>query len=316
MGNIIQSREQVEKTALLMSLTLLVSIGVLLISIAVTLLLGGSVKSYHFVLFLGALPASYFYYSHYLQIGFNVGKSKAPTLILVLIVFFAFALAGITYDHSSDGQTAHQEDIVHLANGWNYIYDKKAQDFIQTMPESYPLKDVAYKPYSEWFAAKGTYVTAAAAYKFFGRIEYGKGFTFLLMCAAFFSVVAACLKLGLSVKMSSLFAALIALNPIVIVQVTTFYVDGQNASLITIFIALTTYLLASRKLPKELLFAWALTLVILFNIKLTDIFFAGYFGLAGSAYLYWRNRSLLPFGYFVGACVVGLDCCRRKPLCR
>lgn len=137
-------------------------------------------------------------------------------------VMFLLALAAVTvfYDKSFDGRAYHQETILQLMDGYNPIYGSL---------------DEAKVPGALWINhyAKGCESVAAVLYALTGNIETSKvfGLVFLLSNIA----------LGISVLgrwgrlprgFATVVSLILALNPVVVNQVWTHYVDGPMASLL------------------------------------------------------------------------------------
>jgi hypothetical protein len=146
-------------------------------------------------------------------------------LLAVAITVFCALLGAVTHDSSYDGQTYHQQAILALERGWN------------------PLLSPTYPgPHSLWVShySKGPWLVSAALFAATGNVEIGKGISWLLMYCAGSLVHAAVLNWRPDARRLALAAAaLAALNPVACYQVQTYYVDGQVASLLTAFVALS-----------------------------------------------------------------------------
>jgi hypothetical protein len=194
------------------------------------------------------------------------------------IILFALTIliSSAIYDISFDGQTYHSEAIIGLAQGWN--------------PFRMPVPVNAF--YADWvgFFSKGPWITAAAMYRFTDNIESGKAFNSLLLIASgLFSYSALSTFPQLNRRWRLNLSILIALNPISVCQLFTFYVDGQLASGLIILISLLIIL--SQQQERILLIALASLLVVVLNIKLTGILYAGII-LSGFVLWYgWQHRK-------------------------
>ena len=250
---------------LLSGKSILVFLGLFYVTSYLFLICGLSLSAWSFFLALG------------LTLVFLWRKAREPGLlvflVLLLSICFSVLFAKHFFDTSYDGQVYHQEAVYQLASGWNPLYDPEitGEDLGNSSSEvglylnHYPLF---------------TWGTAAVVYKLVGSIEAAKALDLLLLLACFciaFALLSK--KLNLSKKFSFVFALLVAANPVAIVQLTNFYIDGQLASIVPI--ALCAYLLAD----KLLLF---LAIVIAVNIKFTGLVIVG--GLLGGLMLWQRMR--------------------------
>jgi hypothetical protein len=135
-------------------------------------------------------------------------------------------LASTTYDVSWDGQTYHQLAIQRLADGWN--------PFAAALPGG----DGSNAYFANHYA-KGAWLRAASVYLAGGDIEAGKGWTFVLGAAAGLATLGALLRAPAIRGWAAAAAAILcAVNPVVVTQLLTNYVDGQLASVITAAAAL------------------------------------------------------------------------------
>lgn len=156
----------------------------------------------------------------------NKKKNIPPKRLLLYIIGCSsiFMFLGILfhhiYDSSFDGQWYHQEMIIALHDGWNPVYDTyyDRSSSLETIVNHYP---------------KGIELIQALIYSVSGSIEAGKLIHSVCIIATFM-VVLAYLKNKITNKIYlGMVSLLIALNPVAITQLTTFYVDGIIASLLT-----------------------------------------------------------------------------------
>jgi len=178
-------------------------------------------------------------------------------ILLSLAVIFLAGIygAGYLYDLSWDGQAYHQEAVIQLSNGWNPFHDA-------------PLKGI----HSVWINhyAKGPWIAAASLYAITGHIEQGKVFNLLLIASSFFIALAAFMAHYRERWIEPLVLSLLAAgNPVSILQSPTFYVDGQLASMLVIFLALGYLSVFTRR--KAVLPLLALSVIITVNIKFTAL---------------------------------------------
>ncbi|MCS7463265.1 hypothetical protein N0M98_24380 [Paenibacillus doosanensis] len=178
-------------------------------------------------------------------------------------VFFAacFFLSGVFYDLSYDGQAYHQETILHLADGWNPVYDEPLN-----VPTGHSIWMNHY--------ARASELAAAVLFKATGLIEHSKAINLLAIAASFLLSLAALLTLkpGHAVK-AGVAALLLAMNPVSVYQAFSYYVDGLLSSMLVCMIALGCLIFAR---PGWLLLtAYTSAMVFAVNIKFTALAYAG-----------------------------------------
>jgi hypothetical protein len=169
--------------------------------------------------------------------------------------------AGSIYDVSFDGTWYHLDAVHLLKNGWNPNYKMLSED-----ETSYCSKYLNHFSKSSW-------VYAALVAKVTGNIEMGK--------AANLQLIVSCLFVAqhmgraifnLSTFLSWVLAILIASNPIQILNLGSFYVDGQVASLTFLGISFAVYQIVEGGWVKG--FFALLAFAILANIKFPSAFYS------------------------------------------
>ena len=139
------------------------------------------------------------------------GGPPALTLILLAV---SLLLSAFFYDFSWDGQWYHQLGIITIAREWNPLSD--------------PMRSFAGSPsrlHSQlylWHYAKGPWYAAATIFATTGRIELGKCINWLILMASFLGTLAACLNGGWRGSRALAIAAVVALNPVAICEITSF----------------------------------------------------------------------------------------------
>lgn len=198
-----------------------------------------------------------------LAVRFVTASWRAATLPAGLAVLLHVAAGVVSYfffDCSWDGQAFHQEAILRLAAGWNPLFEDAA---------SYGTGHELWLNHY----AKVTWISGGAVFLTTGHIEISKLFHFTLLAAAGCEVAAALTSLTrlrpLAVALLSLLAAL---NPVVVYQATTFYLDGPMASVLTIVVTgIIWFLVAAR---------WSLLVLplaavgVLVNVKVNALAYA------------------------------------------
>jgi len=146
----------------------------------------------------------------------------------VLVVVIGALMGGVVLDTTYDGRWFHREAIIQLADGWNPLSrDLTASE----VPESAARGRINGYPKAPW-------ILAAALFALSGRIECASAFSFALMIAAAATVFAATVGLERLGRRGALaVAAVAALNPIAVCQLTNPLIDGQVASILLIVVA-------------------------------------------------------------------------------
>ncbi|HEU5047600.1 MAG TPA: hypothetical protein VFT64_07145 [Rickettsiales bacterium] len=142
----------------------------------------------------------------------------AAVALLVLVLAKAFWLAHLFYDTSNDSMTYHADAILQLLAGVNTIY--------QWMHGFDDLWVNHYPKITWYFAALVTHWT--------GNYNFGKIDNVMLMTAVLAYLYSFLRVRGFSAGSALLAAAAASVNPVVISQIHTFYVDGALASLTTL----------------------------------------------------------------------------------
>lgn len=150
-------------------------------------------------------------------------------VIALLITFLCCAVSGILYDFSYDGQTYHQlAQIMLVHDGWNPFWSG------ESIGQYYP-NDLWVNAYP-----KGLWMFAAALYAVTGNILMGKSYQFILMLSSFLLVNEFVRKGFFTSKLlSALCSFAIVMNPVVIAQSLSYYIDGALYLLIVDFLCLS-----------------------------------------------------------------------------
>ena len=187
---------------------------------------------------------------------------------MIAVACFAVINRNI-YDTSWDGQGYQAEAILRLMNGWNPLRD--------VLPEG------VASPLKLRFYAKGSWITAAALNIFVGDIEAGKALHLTLMLAAWlFSLAAVSTIAGLAWPYKVMVSLVLAINPVSICQMFTYYVDGQLGSLL--ISAVSLMILLARRPDRVLMLSLMLIVVLTINVKLSG---AVYIGIITIGYWSW-----------------------------
>lgn len=223
-------------------------------------------------------------------------KTWKKSVIAIAVATIVFSAAtfwiGNIYDATADGNTYHKLAVGAMKNGWNPVYED-VQDFgIDKGNPFNVLKDNVNVKWVDHYA-KGTETFGAVIYSFTGNIESGKVYNVLWIYIGFFVLFGILKQMNLNTWKSLLISGVMAFNPIILVQVTNYYLDGVLT--ISLFMIILCCLLQQKKLSKEehvenyLLLASAIIWCI--NSKFTGLGFAGVFCFV--FYLYHHLRTWL-----------------------
>jgi hypothetical protein len=166
----------------------------------------------------------------------SIAETSLAFLLWIASLGICLGVSAAIFDNSWDGQDYQQRAILQIANGFNPIYDI-------ARPDEYYNRALNYYPKAAW-------VISASLYQATGNIETGKAVNSLLLVAGFSILCAIFLDLNkFKPWLAALLAALIVGNPVAIVQVFTYYIDGIVATLLTLFLmAIYIYLFKHKKL--------------------------------------------------------------------
>jgi len=185
-----------------------------------------------------------------------------------LTLALALFLCASVMDFTCDGQGYHGTGIMQLLEGWNPIRQPQHAEAPQALQREVMIH-----------YAKGPWLAAGALARLTGKVEAGKATTLLLMAGCFFLALHTGLRhsrfgFGKALLVALLFAA----NPLTLSQCLTNYVDGQLAALFSfMFLGSCLLLIQSRAVYMLLV---ALAIVLLVNVKLTGLVYAGVFGIS------------------------------------
>src|SRR6202042_3049991 len=125
-----------------------------------------------------------------------------------------------------DGQWYHQTGIYALAKDWNALTD--------------PLRPFTEVPNTELWVRhypKGPWYVAGAIFDTTGQIELGKCVNVIAWAAMGLATLAAALDYGLRTSRAAAIAVVVAMNPAVISEITTYMVDGVMMSYLAVVAA-------------------------------------------------------------------------------
>lgn len=207
----------------------------------------------------------------------------AGVLCWFVLVFFAVMLSYLIYNIHWDGNTYHKTAVGLLLDGWNPL----REDCMSVLPEEYRTSGMAYN--AQWVNhyANGGWILSAVFAAFFGNIETGKAVNLLFLVS-----VAGILHYYLSFHLENkkwilAITAAAVLQPAVVSQIESFYIDGDLYLYLLLGVAAMLMLSDKRiTIPKRypLLFLFA-AIVFCINIKFTGMVYIGMFCIG--FYLCW-----------------------------
>ena len=205
---------------------------------------------------------------------YSIKKVIVNWLISILIIFLSIMIANIFYDNTWDGNTYHKEMIGLMKNGMNPVYNENSGD-------------VWVQHYAR---AVETY--AAVVYAFTGNIESGKSINILLMLMLGVQVFKFLKKKNVNNIISTLIGLAVAVNPISLIQSTSYYVDGVFTNVLFFLMLELLKITDSKEIKlKSLSFFWVSMLtVICINIKFTSLLICTMF--IGVFCIYWLYISI------------------------
>ncbi len=220
-------------------------------------------------------------------------KNISLSILISLFVFFIATISiGKIYDSTADGNTYHKLAVGAIKNGWNPIYGSVGK-FNKDKGNPFDIyKDNVNIKWVDHYA-KGTETFAAVIYHLSGNIESGKVFNLLWIFIGLGILFKLFNLMKYSKFKSFILSAILTFNPIILVQITNYYLDGVLT--ISLFIIILICIIQKDKFNKEeennlyiILFCcliWAI------NTKFNGLAYAGVF--CGVLYLYRHIRNYI-----------------------
>ena len=204
------------------------------------------------------------------------------TMYLLLVLFLPF-LYTKTYDLSIDGNTYHKSAIAYIKNGWNPLYEN-VKSFQEKNDKVIPIEnDDRLDIWMEHYP-KASWIISATMYDLTGNIESGKSIT-LILSIMLLIITYNCLRKIIDKKKSILLSLLVILNPIVLSQFFTYYVDSIMAICFTIELLLLILINPKEKINIFLLINLISIISLFINLKFTGLLCSGV--IAATYYFYW-----------------------------
>ena len=229
-------------------------------------------------------------------IGYIVWKRKKwkEALLAIVIATAVFTacsfVSGRIYDGTADGNTYHKLSVGALKNGWNPLYESVG-DF--NKDEGNPFDVYSDNVNINWsdHYARGTETFGAVVYAFSGNIETGKVYNLLWIYIGLFIIYGLLKQMKLNNWKSLLVASILAINPIILVQIANYYLDGvlTNSLFIIILCGLLQFGNRTKEEENNNYLVLALAIIWCVNAKFTGLAFAAAF--CGIYYLYRHIRN-------------------------
>lgn len=223
------------------------------------------------------------------RMGFG-GLWRLSTVGLVLIVMVAaIVMSARCFDLSFDGQWYHQRAVLQMAGDWNPLDQPMRRDLIKWTP---------YFPKGPWYVA-------AAFRQLTGQIEWGKCTTWITWAAMVLSVFAAGLNWRLRRREAAAIAAVVALHPVVMGEISSYLVDGIMAA--TLFVLIAAVFGGLRRPRAVVVLAGILAAIFCTNTKQNGLVYECIVFAAGGLWcLFHRREWLLRYtGLAILALVLG-----------
>lgn len=242
---------------------LIVTIALVLIISSLGFFVDSHVSSWQFpVSFILAGALYYYVCKGYYK---DISTFIKSIFLSVTIIVVSIVVATYFYDVSYDGQTYHMEAIYQLKNGWNPFYS--------LLPKENQLT-IYINHY-----AKGVELPQSTIYSLTNYIESGKATNFILLAAAFCLCLSFLLSLNkISTIKCILISILLVLNPVVVNQLISTYVDGQLALLLLCFFTTAVWIVKDDNYYNIILLG--AIIIISINVKFTGLIYVVIFNAA------------------------------------
>ncbi|MFN5704890.1 MAG: hypothetical protein ACK45U_03455, partial [bacterium] len=182
------------------------------------------------------------------------------TILFYFILFITYNISVNTYDVSWDGQWYHQDAIIKLYNAWNPMHSASISNYSVIDSEMW----IQHYPQASWYL-QASILDLTEKIQSTKLINLILMFSVLILSYYTFSQI-----LNFKSRIASLLSSIcIVLNPVACYQMNSFYVDGQSAMLLTIYILLLIQLVKYKSTFLYILLAG--TFIYVCNIKFTNL---------------------------------------------
>lgn len=216
---------------------------------------------------------------------------------MALLLFGIYQLCITLYDFSYDGMWYQQDGVRLIAQGWNPF-----KQYLSLSETS--LSDLYLNHY-----AKASWIASGSIYAFTNKLESGKMINWYAMLAsACFCYLTLKSVFTLSRFVLIVLTVFFALNPVVIYQLFTFYVDGLMGSMLLGLLCLGILFYTQKITPGVVLYCISVLIVFTVNIKFTALIYVGVFALGYLGFIFlYRRRDCLKHTIILGVVsIVGI----------
>jgi hypothetical protein len=269
----------------------LTSAALILLSITFCFIISCIELAFQLPLLIINIPLAYLLANAVVYFYAKVKTILISNVICVGILVLSYLLLANSYDVSWDGQWYHQDAIIKLAENWNPFY--ATYDAQKSISES----DIWIHHYPQ-----ASWIVQANIFKLTGSIQSTKLLSLVLSFSCFgiaYFLISA--KLKITKFASFLFSLCIAFNPITYSQFFSFYVDGQSAMGISIYVLLLYYLLDKPSVFISLILASVFIYIV--NIKFTNLVYLSIFNFFFFAW-YFLKHPQYRIKTFIGFSIV------------
>lgn len=257
-----------------LSLALLIGIfSVFCISIT-GFVFGQSINQYYSIFGLIISVISIFIFNK--RSGLPYKYSILQSAFLLCLIFFLIQCAVSIYDTSWDGRDYHQAAILFLKDGWNPFYiavsDFVKNNYDYTVFNESLLWVQSYVKFEEIFAA--------SVFSTIGKIEAGKIINYLsVLVLLFYSVyiIEKPVFSDLTKRVKFLILSVLVLNPVFLVQMSTYYNDGLIYCYLMMLILTIFNIEYNNKILMSDIMVIFISGVILSNIKMGGLLYLVFF---------------------------------------
>ena len=233
-------------------------------------------------------------------------KNQVITIAIALVIFTIFtSIIGKCYDSTADGNTYHKLAVGAMKNGWNPVYGSvgefgiKDGNVFDVSPDNVNQKWVDTYP-------KGSEIFGAVMYAFTNNIETGKVYNILFIYIGIFVISSILQKMNINKVNSLIIAGILSFNPIILVQLNNYYLDGVLA--ITLFTTILGCMVQNQKLSKQEIkenyFIIGAMIIWGISVKFTGIGYMAVFCFIFYLYNHIRNYKTEKFEYFKKALIM------------
>ena len=219
---------------------------------------------------------------------------RIKTIIVLLFLFLVLILPFLyskTYDLTDDGNSYHKQSIAYIKNGWNPMYEK-VEDYQKKNNKVVPVNKIYFVDIWMEHYPKASWIIAGTMYSLTGNIESGKCIV-VIISIMLMIITFNCLSKILDKKYSYLLSLLVLINPITIVQLFTYYIDGILGMLFLIEILLLMNMSKEKSLIKWMCLTSIATIMV--NIKFTGLLYSGLIAAIYYFYILFKERNMKAF---------------------